>query len=364
MSDDVAAKLYEENKRLREENRKLTKRLAPLEERAGADAAREEALAAAVARGAQVSAYSFSRRPSATGPGIPSLLLSDLHVNETIDPRQIGGVNAFTPEIAKRRIETCFNTALDLHFNHMVKPGRDAIVIPVMGDLLDNLNGVFHPGERQAVVKGVEAAEYVADLLQPGFDLCAKEFGQVYSPWTTGNHGRTTAKMTFQDRNATNLDAAVFYILRGRLRGNKRIKMELAGGPRIIWTVYGHRFLGLHGDPESGMPRGGDSESGAVNVVARGVKRLRSLHMQIGQPFDTAVLGHYHCDIEIEGATVNGCVPGFGEYSNGRVFPFSRPFQKLFYTHPRWGITARWKVYLDKGEAHEIPSPVTLGNAA
>lgn len=349
--DPVAEALYAENKEARGRIRELERELAPLREAEAARVLRAQEMQAAMAGGTNLAHWNVTREPPKSGPGIPTLVLSDLHVNQTIDPEQVLGVNAFGPERAAERLDACFRTTVDLCLNHMVKPSREGIVIPVLGDLLDLLGGFIHRGERQAKPVGIDAAALVADILQPGFVFLADALGGVRSYWVTGNHPRLTEQVAYEDRNAKSLDYAVFKILEGRLRGDKRITMEHATGPRLIWTVYGHRFLGLHGDPGSGMPKGGDSESGAVNVVARGVKRLRSLHMQIGLPFDTAVMGHFHTRIAIPGAIVNGCLPGYGEYASGRAFPFEPPQQTLFYTHPRHGITCTWPIYLDKPRA-------------
>lgn len=340
----LAVSAREELTEVRRELREARKRLEPLEEAEAERRMRAEAVQAVLTRGATIARWNVVRAPPSSSPGIPNLLLSDLHVNESIDPRQTLGASAFSPAKAAKRLKTCFQSTVDLGVNHMVRPSHDGIVVPVLGDLLDLLGGFIHPGERQSQPIGVDAAALVAELLEPGFRLFADAFGGVRSYWVTGNHGRITQKMPFCDRNATNLDAVVFHILEGRLRNDKRITMELAGGPRILWTVCGHRFLGLHGDPASGMPSGGDSESGWVNIVARGVKRLRSAHMQIGQPFDTAVLGHGHQHLVLPGAITNGSLPGYSEYASARAMPYEEPKQVLFYVHPRYGVTCTWPV--------------------
>lgn len=346
--DPAAEQIYAENRSLRAEVRKLERALAPLraaEERRAIVAERIRQSA-----GTTVAKWEAPKgKPDRDGPGTPTLLLSDLHVNETVDPKQVLGANAFSPARAKTRLESCFRRAVDIGLHHMVKPSYHGIVVPVLGDLLDLLGGLFHRAERSADPVGLDAAAMCADLLEPGFRLLADAYGSVRSPWVTGNHGRYMVEMPYQDRSAKSLDAAVYHILEGRLRKDKRFTFELAPGPRLIYSIYGVRFLALHGDPASGMPRGGDSEAGAANLVARGVKRLRSLHLQIGMPFHVAVMGHFHTEMRLPGAFVNGSLPGFGEYSFGRAFPFEPPKQLLFFTHPRVGITATWPLYV----AHE-----------
>ncbi len=313
---------------------------------------------------AQLQAFSRAQRPTTSrlalpalarsykGPGTPTLFLSDLHVNESIDPRQTLAPNAFSPARARLRLEECFKTAVDLGLNHMVKPAYRGIYVPVGGDLLDVLGGGQHPGERQGSPAYVDAAAMVADLLEPGFRLLADAFGEVYSPWVTGNHGRLTYSMPFNDRSAKSLDAAVYYILEGRLRGDKRFHFELAPGPKLVYQVYDHRYLLLHGDPASGMPNYGGALGGPASTIARGVVLLRSACQQFGLHFDTAVVGHYHQFMVLPGAIVNGSLKGYDEYAAGRSFPYEEPRQAFWFTHPKYGITCSWPIYVSKSEVN------------
>lgn len=348
-NEAVLKRAHAENKALFAELRKARAELEPLRKEAIERAHVEDALSKSIAVPAPAPWTLKTKKPDG-GPGIPTLLLSDLHINETVIGSQILGANSFSPEEGRARLRECFETAVDLGKNHMVKPSYDGCVIPVAGDLLDLLGGFLHTSERAAYLVMMDAAAGLADMLEPGFRLMADAYGNVYSPWVTGNHGRLTVQMPFQDRSAKSLDAAVYYILEGRLRGDKRFKFELAPGPRLIYSIGEYRYLLLHGDPASGMPRGGDSEAGPPNVVARGVKRLRSLHLQLGLPFDTAVMGHYHMRMVLPGAIVNGSLKGFDEYASGRSFPYEAPQQMFWFTHRKYGITAQWPIYVGRKE--------------
>lgn len=337
---------------LRDEVRDLRrelKSLRPLQERAAQEAAMLESLRGAQQRPAQ-SGLPVPKGPPRKGPGTPTLYLSDLHINETVDPRQTLTPNAFSPARAKLRLDECFRTAVDLGINHMVKPSYDGIEVPVGGDLLDVLGGGQHAGERQADPRYVDAAAMVADLLEPGYLMLADAFGSVRSRWVTGNHGRLTFSMPFQDRTAKSLDAVVYWILEGRLRKDRRFKFELAPGPKLLYQVYGHRYLLLHGDPASGMPNFGGALGGPASTIARGVVLLRSACQQFGLHFDTAVIGHFHQYMVLPGAIVNGSLKGYDEYAAGRSFPYEEPRQAFWFTHPKYGITCSWPIYVDKGQ--------------
>ncbi len=69
--------------------------------------------------------------------------------------------------------------------------------------------------------------------------------------------------------------------------------------------------------------------------------------MQIGQHYDTAILGHWHQWTVIPGVIINGSLVGYNEYAFHMNFPFSEPKQGLWLTHPTRGITVTWPVFLE-----------------
>jgi hypothetical protein len=345
-ADAVALKAR--NRQLEKELKAASKQLTPLLDAQRTAADIRSTIKAAASAPATVARIVVRNRKPSRGPGVPTAIISDLHLNERIVANQVFGVNEFNLTIAKQRLDTYFRTVVDLGRNHMVKPSREGIVVPVLGDLLDFLGGRAHRLGRRPEIEGVDAAALVADLLEPGFRLWADAFGGLWSHWVNGNHDRITEESVYEDPASVSLSTAIFHILEGRLRDRKDIHMQHARGPRMIYSVYDHRYMILHGDPSGGMPRCGDSESGWINTVARGVKRLRSLHMQLKQPFDTLLCGHGHQEVWIPGAISNGCFPGFGEYANGKALSFDTPKQAYFYTHAKYGITCRWTVHLDK----------------
>ncbi len=325
------------------------RRLRPLADVAAEQAEARRFLAAAQTRPA-VSALPVPSALPRKGPGTPTLFLSDLHVNETVDARQTLSLNAFSPEQAKARLDECFRTAVDLGKNHMVRPSYEGIVVPVGGDLLDVLGGAQHLGERQASPRYVDAAAMVADLMEPGFRMLADAFGSVRSPWVTGNHARLTMAMPFQDRSAKSLDAVVYHILEGRLRKDRRFAFELAPGPKLLYQVYDHRYLLLHGDPASGMPNFGGALGGPASTIARGTVLVRSACQQFGVHFNTLVVGHFHQFMVLPGAVVNGSLKGYDEYAAGKSLPYEEPRQAFWFTHPKYGITCSWPIYVGKNE--------------
>ena len=68
--------------------------------------------------------------------------------------------------------------------------------------------------------------------------------------------------------------------------------------------------------------------------------------MQIGQDYDTLVLGHWHRYISTRQIIVNGSLCGYNEYAFLGNFPYEPPIQALWITHPDRGITFQMPVYV------------------
>jgi hypothetical protein len=65
--------------------------------------------------------------------------------------------------------------------------------------------------------------------------------------------------------------------------------------------------------------------------------------------YDTLIMGHFHQYMHLTRLIVNGSLKGYDEYVYNNNFPFEKPQQALWLTHPKYGITYRMPVYVDKG---------------
>jgi hypothetical protein len=112
----------------------------------------------------------------------------------------------------------------------------------------------------------------------------------------------------------------------------------------------------VHGDRESLGSAGGDGIIGAAGPIIRGAVRLWVRATRTGRPFDTLLVAHYHQWMALPGIIVNGSVKGYDAFAHGRGFPYEPPRQAMWLTHPKWGITCHWPVYVDR-EQTSTPKP-------
>jgi len=281
---------------------------------------------------------------SDSAPGVPLLFLSDLHWSEIVHPSQINGVNRYNLDIARRRMRTLGEGAVRLLSIISPKMDYPGIVIPLGGDMI---SGNIH--DELTATNEMNSMPTVLDLFGElaGFiGGMADKFGKVFCPCVTGNHGRDTTKIWGKDRHHTSFDWLLYCFLAKHFENDKRITFFIPDGPDAYFKIFNHRYLLTHGD----QFRGGDGMIGALGPIIRGDHKKRSRNAQISMEYDTMLLGHWHQYIHLTRLIVNGSLKGYDEYAYSNNFGYEQPQQALWITHPKYGITFRSPVFVDRVE--------------
>ncbi len=285
--------------------------------------------------------------------GAPTVFCSDWHGNEGVLPSDVGGVNEYGPAIFESRVKELLNRSVDLLHNHVAHGQKyPGIVVPFDGDMLDHLNRWVHSSEPENPLGTRSGIDCVSEAVCALLEGYVHAFGRVFSPCSRGNHGRLTGKGRYAQSAEENLDAVVYDRVRAVLARDsalrKRVRIVVAPGADIMWRVFGHRYLMVHGDRESLGSAGGDGIIGAAGPVIRGAVRAFVRATRTGRPFDTLLVGHFHQWMVLPGVIVNGSLKGFDAFAHNRGFPYEPPRQGMWLTHPKWGITCHWPVYVDR----------------
>jgi len=275
-------------------------------------------------------------------PGVPTLFLSDLHWAEIVHPSQINGVNHYNLRIAHERMQTCADSAV--HLLKILSPKMDypGLVMPLGGDMI---SGNIH--EELTASNEINSMPAVLDLygvLRGVIYQMADTFGHVFLPCVTGNHGRDTHKIWAKDRHHTSFDWLLYRFLAKSFEADKRITFYIPDGPDAYYKIYDHAYLLTHGDSF----KTGDSMIGCLGPILRGDHKKRSRNAQIDMQYDTMILGHFHSYIHHGRVIVNGSLKGYDEFAYAGNFGFERPQQALWITHPKYKITYRMPVYVDR----------------
>lgn len=278
-------------------------------------------------------------------PGVPSLLATDWHWGEVVEPSQINGVNEYNLAIAHRRARTLIEKTIMLLSHYTVNPEYPGIVFNLGGDMV---SGDIH--EELSQTNEAPIMPVVIDLVGV-LIWCVKalrdKFGKVFVPCVPGNHARNTKKMRAKDAHHTSFDWLIYAILERHFADDPNVKIAVASSPDLLYSVLGYRYLLTHGD----QFRGGDGMIGALGPIIRGDHKKRSRNGAIDMDYDTMLMGHWHQYMPLDRIVVNGSLVGYNEYANRENFGFELPRQALWITHPELGMINRNPVYVDPPRA-------------
>lgn len=282
-----------------------------------------------------------ARNPrSTTGTGC--VLISDIHFDEVVNPRQIGGCNEYNREIAEFRLRNVFRNTVVLLKGHLARAKYDGIVCTLGGDLL---SGNIHEELTESNEAPIQVSMLALEaILIEGIGGLADEFGKVHVPCVTGNHGRMHKKPRAKNRAFENFEWSVYQRCAAYFRTDSRITFDIPEGSDTSFSVYGHRYGVTHGD----QFKGGGGIAGIMVPIMRGALKKQSRQQAIGQPFDVLLMGHFHQYIHTNQIIINGSVKGYDEYAAQNNFGFEPPQQALWVDHPKVGITFRMPILCDK----------------
>lgn len=269
------------------------------------------------------------------------LLLSDLHLDEVVNPAEINGLNAYNREIAEQRLHTVIEGTVEMCDRYVAGVELDGIVCAILGDLL---TGDIHEElARTNEAPVMDSVTHWVPLLASALTRLADAFGQVHVPCVDGNHDRFYRKTPAKQR-ATSSVAWVFYNwLAASVAGDKRITFSITPAPEQVVGIYDSRFLLSHGD-------GFRSAGGIGGIYPSLLKWLHRKHRQfeaVGQPWDVALFGHWHQYITGPDWIGNGSLKSYDEYAARNGFGYEPARQALAIVTPERGITQQMPVYAD-----------------
>lgn len=272
------------------------------------------------------------------------LNISDLHMGERIDLKQMGGMNSFDEKIARARLARLFQATVRLLSAYWSGRPPSIIYAMLMGDLV---SGEIHEElAKTNDLLSIPAVRAVSECLIAGLELLLREFPQLIIEVVSvaGNHGRKTKKPEAKGFSIDSYDTLVAWVIESWFSAKKetRIRFSAPSSGDALINIFGWNFLVTHGDRIGS--RGGSGFVGPAATISRGFQRVVMEYAAQGVVIDFIMIGHFHTSMELPQGFANGSLPGPSEYSrSGRMRP-EPASQWLFTVHPRRGIARRWKI--------------------
>ena len=267
------------------------------------------------------------------------LLLSDTHFDEVVDPTEVGGLNAYNRRIAELRLQAWVENAVKMARHYLAGVTYDGVVCMLGGDLF---SGDIHEELAQtneAVI--LDSLLHWSEQVGAALGALADEFGKVHVPVVVGNHGRQSRKPRMKQRAKTNYDWLLGKMVERHFASDKRFTFQVSENADTTVQIYGHGHLLTHGDQVSG----GGGIGGIWPPIMRMRARKAQRAMDIGQPFDTLWMGHWHQYISTPYLVINGSTKGLDEYAWLNNFGFEVPQQALAIVTPEHNITVQAPVF-------------------
>jgi hypothetical protein len=258
---------------------------------------------------------------------------TDLHLDEVVDPAQVGGLNAYNREIAELRLRRWANKACEMGDRY--RHEWDGALILWNGDMvsgsiheeLDRTNADDLPGTMC----------FWAPLLAAAIKQVSDFYGGAHVPCVVGNHGRLTQKKQAKGRGRNSWDWLLSTLVRSHLAADPKITWDIAEGSYLLPTVYNDRIFQSHGDEANG----GSGWSGVWTPLMTVHRKGCELAAAHGVRVYYSSIGHYHRGIiaPAQGIVCNPTMKGTDEWSLFMRFKPEPPAQNWLVHTPEHGVT-------------------------
>lgn len=331
-------KAQAESARLRVQSKALLSKLAIAEERAGV----AEALKASakVPKPIKAKKTDLLHKRVAT----PVFMCSDWHVEETVDPRTVNGLNAYSLIEAEARIERLGDAMCWMIDHHRKSFEIRECVLWLGGDLL---TGYIHDELREGnSLSPVQTVLWLQTRIERVIAklLAVSGLESVTVVTSHGNHGRTTVKTQISTGAANSYEWLLYHQLRRTFESNNRVQFHVADGEFIYLDVNGVTIRFTHGDAAAY----GGGVGGITIPLNKAIAKWQThKHASI------TCLGHFHQLYDLPGFVVNGSLIGTSPYGL-RVGGFELPAQASFLIDAKRKVkcmsTTLWPVSSDHGK--------------
>ena len=346
--------------RLREENTKLRRQVSELQ-RGELDAeAIREILGGITAEAPEPPNWLIREAKAGKSQHVPMTIWSDWHCGEVVSHHETNGQNEYNTRIFEARVRKLVEKTIHLCRSH--GPGNyPGAIVNLLGDMV---SGALHPElaktDEEEVIPSVLR---VRDILVWALGAMADEFGKLYVPCTSGNHGRNTLKPQYKRTVYENFDWLIYQLIARHFAKDKRLTFDIPESNEVHYQVYGLRFMALHGDMLG--VKGGDGIIGSLGPILRGETKVGKQASAMGRHYDVLLMGHWHQHIMLRRIIVAGTLKGWDEFAAKALrAPPAPPSQPLWFVEQKFGITQSMEIYLEDGIAAPAAEWVSWTRAA
>lgn len=271
-------------------------------------------------------------------------LASDWHIEETVEPGKVNGVNSYNLSIARHRVERYFEGVVWLVNYHSEKFKLRDGVLWLGGDLI---TGYLHEeNEELNQCSPVNAIAMLHSWISEGiWHILGNTNTQVLKVvCNSGNHGRLTKKTRPSTREANSIEWLLYHFLANEFKDEPRVEFILPQGAQTYLEVYNKVIRFHHGDDA----RYGGGVGGILIPVSKAIQRWDTVRRA-----DLTCMGHFHQYHDLESLVINSSLIGFNPYALSIGARPEEPSQAFFLVDSKRGKTFPARVWVtSKDERH------------
>jgi len=263
---------------------------------------------------------------------------SDLHYEETVDPRTIDNLNEYNTEIARKRFDNIFRNGLKLIEMCRSRSSIHTLVLWLGGDLI---NGYIHEELMEGnALSPVEASIDVYKMCVSAINFLVEhgKFRKIIVVTNVGNHGRTTDKIRIATSVENSFEWLIYNFLMSHYERSDIVEFQLSRGYFNYLNIYGYDLRFHHGNYVRYAGGIGGITIPLNKAIAEWNKARRA---------DIDVFGHWHQRLSARNFVGNGSIVGYNPYAVSIKAPFEKPQQTFFLMHPKHGKTVEAPIWVE-----------------
>ena len=269
------------------------------------------------------------------------ILASDWHVEESVDPAKVEGLNAYDLTVADGRVRRFFDGAEWLIGYHRQAFSVRDVVLWLGGDLI---SGYIHDELAEGnALSPTEAVLWLRQRLRDGIKrlLADKATERIIVPCSYGNHGRTTEKRRIATGAENSFEWLLYNVLAGDFAEEPRVRFVIARGAHCYVQAYDFTLHFHHGD-EISYQGGVGGISIPINKAVASWNTVKRANYHF--------FGHYHQRLEGRDWCANGSLIGYSPYAFSVKAQFEQPQQSFVLLDSKHGRCMSTPVWV--GEDH------------
>jgi hypothetical protein len=264
-------------------------------------------------------------------------VISDLHIEENVDPHTVNGLNEFNEEICKERMRRLFCHLVKLVHMNQQATEIDTLVMFVLGDLISsNIHDeLLETCRLPPIDAALEAMDYLAGGIQYILDNTDVE---LIIPCKVGNHSRITKRVHISTEAGNSLEWFIYNSLAKQFAGEQRVKFVLERSMESyidVWPDFRIRYMHGH------SMKGGGGVGGVMVPILRAVGKMDGVIRA-----DLTVLGHFHNYKNFGNVIVNGSGIGWAPFASFIHATFELPKMAFALVDERLGVTVATPIVL------------------